>query len=60
MMACMSFPATANQQRYMDAVATATLQGYSDGHLMCFTGLGRFASISYCLIGGWVILLTDT
>lgn len=43
MMACTSIPATANQQRYMDPVATVTPQGYSDGYLMCFTGLGHFA-----------------
>lgn len=59
MTVCVSSPATVNQQHYMNPAATVTPQGYSDGYLMSFTGLGHFAPRSYCLIGVRVILLTD-
>lgn len=41
-MACVSSPATANQQRYMNPAATVTPHGYGGTYPMCFTGLGHF------------------
>lgn len=59
MTACVSSPATENQQRYMNPAATVTPQAHRDGYLMCFTGLGHFGPGPQCLIGGRVVLLTD-